>query len=444
MKNKACRRSIGLLGIALAVVSGCGGDETGIIATSSGTGSSTSGAGGTSASTTGTGATGGTSASTGTGGTGGTSASTGTGGAGGTSSASTGTGGAGGTSTVSSTGSGSDPCMPNPCQNGGTCTANMTTYTCTCVGGYTGMNCEVPPGPAEYCDVLYAIASGNCGSESETGRFHTIKTGFGALNTYFNTGKNCTMPKRGTGNGTNVASPFTPAAFPRGYLRLRFPSNGGMPAAGTVQLVEYYLPIEFTVTASGTTVVSDVDHSAGLLQYANAGCPAGYTGCVTGVSDTMAPVLNRPCTSVASGTLAGTTLTWGTCGITAPPPCLGTGCTATTAQLDWLGTSSQTDTSANTGCLANVNSWGGVWCQSGLGCGFVPGTGTPSNDTWDQKLPNLTFSSTNYNAAGTTVTLTEFIVPDDANDVYSGTEVITATYVSTECGTPAQLTCNEQ
>ena len=33
--------------------------------------------------------------------------------------------------------------MPNPCQNGGTCTPNMNMYTCTCVGGYSGVNCEI-------------------------------------------------------------------------------------------------------------------------------------------------------------------------------------------------------------------------------------------------------------------------------------------------------------
>ena len=32
-------------------------------------------------------------------------------------------------------------CMPNPCENGGNCTAGVA-YSCTCIPGYTGTNCE--------------------------------------------------------------------------------------------------------------------------------------------------------------------------------------------------------------------------------------------------------------------------------------------------------------
>ena len=33
-------------------------------------------------------------------------------------------------------------CDPVPCQNGGTCTDQLNGYTCTCVVGYTGDNCQ--------------------------------------------------------------------------------------------------------------------------------------------------------------------------------------------------------------------------------------------------------------------------------------------------------------
>ena len=34
-----------------------------------------------------------------------------------------------------------DRCLPNPCQNGGTCSTEAYTYNCTCPAGYSGRNC---------------------------------------------------------------------------------------------------------------------------------------------------------------------------------------------------------------------------------------------------------------------------------------------------------------
>ena len=35
-----------------------------------------------------------------------------------------------------------DPCEPNPCQNGGTCTDNGGVADCECALGYSGPSCE--------------------------------------------------------------------------------------------------------------------------------------------------------------------------------------------------------------------------------------------------------------------------------------------------------------
>ena len=35
-----------------------------------------------------------------------------------------------------------DECASSPCQNGGTCLDQINSYSCSCVAGYTGSNCE--------------------------------------------------------------------------------------------------------------------------------------------------------------------------------------------------------------------------------------------------------------------------------------------------------------
>ena len=36
-----------------------------------------------------------------------------------------------------------DECASSPCQNGGTCIDSLNAYTCNCIPGYEGDNCEI-------------------------------------------------------------------------------------------------------------------------------------------------------------------------------------------------------------------------------------------------------------------------------------------------------------
>ncbi|XP_078485755.1 uncharacterized protein LOC101242992 isoform X2 [Ciona intestinalis] len=52
-----------------------------------------------------------------------------------------------------------DDCASMPCANGGTCTDGVASYTCACVNGYTGTNCETD---IDDCDSMPCANGGTC------------------------------------------------------------------------------------------------------------------------------------------------------------------------------------------------------------------------------------------------------------------------------------------
>jgi hypothetical protein len=78
-----------------------------------------------------------------------------------------------------------DPCSPNPCENGGTCAASGSSFTCTCTGGFTGTNCEIPPAPPDPCSPNPCENGGTCAASGSSFTC-TCTGGF--------TGTNCEIP----------------------------------------------------------------------------------------------------------------------------------------------------------------------------------------------------------------------------------------------------------
>ena len=52
-----------------------------------------------------------------------------------------------------------DECASSPCQNGGTCVDDSNSYTCNCVVGYAGKNCETD---IDECTSNPCLHNGTC------------------------------------------------------------------------------------------------------------------------------------------------------------------------------------------------------------------------------------------------------------------------------------------
>ena len=111
------------------------------------------------------------------------------------------------------------PCiLSNPCQNGAPCTNNnLGGYTCTCVTGYTGTNCQYPLP----CILNSPCLNGaTCTNNNLGGYTCTCATGYSGVNCQYGNncfGKKCIIIQiksffkiqrllrslRGTGTGTD-------------------------------------------------------------------------------------------------------------------------------------------------------------------------------------------------------------------------------------------------
>jgi hypothetical protein len=236
-------------------------------------------------------------------------------------------------------------------------------------------------------------------------------------------GTNTSLPKfQGAGDTT----PFTVAGYPTAWIRLRFTNDAtGTPMAGTVDLVEFFMPVQDVVNVAGTTVTANACSSVGLLAGGIANCGGGDAACTK-----VTPTISRPCTAHGAGTLAGTALKWGAC---TPAP---------SGTASWNFTAAGADGVTGAGCAAGMNQWGNVSCAGGL-CGALPAAELgDAYQTWNQELGTFTFSSANYKTA--TFTAPAVQIPNATGDSVTTLAITSTTVFGTYCGsTPGtDLVCN--
>jgi hypothetical protein len=304
-------------------------------------------------------------------------------------------------------------------------------YTCNSGYAKSGANpaCAASGswGPAPTCTLI------SCGVYTDvvyrtTGTFAITNTAFGAGDQTFNglTANASTPSFTGSGDTTPFSRPPASggATFTAGFARLRFTNDAsGNPIAGTVRLIEWYVPLEFNQTA-GANITYNLDHSVGLLFPGPGNCGGGDGAC-----SNHTPSVQRNCTANAQGTLSGTSLTWASC---TPVP------TMTNA---WSFSNARAATGA--GCAAGYNSWGTVKCNSS--CGFVaPANLGDAYQTWNQTLQPFAFNGTNIKTS--TFTMPAMQVPTGGNQSTTLLSITSSTILGTQCGsTPGtDLICNVQ
>lgn len=54
-----------------------------------------------------------------------------------------------------------DECLPNPCQNGGSCVDGTNDYKCSCVRGFGGVNCEISSASSSRISLLFPVIVNN-------------------------------------------------------------------------------------------------------------------------------------------------------------------------------------------------------------------------------------------------------------------------------------------
>lgn len=368
-----------------------------------------------------------------------------------------------------------DPCSPNPCLNSGMCTATgPSTYSCACAPGYSGTTCETPfdcgplVDPADGTVVTASTTLGatatyscngnftlvgdatrscaptgwsgsaptcepsSCGQFTDvvyrlTGTFEIKGTSFEIGNQTFTglTNNATTPPFASSTNTTPFVGSEAGGIFKRGFARLRFTNDAqGQPIAGTVRLIEWFMPLEFTQT-NGATLKANNDHSLGIVNSPSSlsNCGGGDATCTN-----HKPTVNRTCKANASGTLSGTTLKWDSC------------TPAWTGMNSWSYASSARSATGK-GCGTGYVQYGNNTTSSSL----VPAAGKGDlYQVYNQQFAKVTFSGTNVLTA--TWAMDPIQIPNGTGQSNTWLAITSATPFGSDCGTTPEidLVCNLQ
>ena len=316
---------------------------------------------------------------------------------------------------------------------GGSTTTYGATAAYTCKTGYTESGADPTCGATGTWSTAPTCVASVCGTFTDVvyrvvGTFQITKTPMGLRDqTFPGLGSNGSTPEfTGAGDTTpfSVPPPVGGTSFTNGLIRLRFTNDSaGNPQAGTVWLVEWYFPSEFNQT-TGANITVNFDHSVGILAPGLSNCGGGDAACTN-----HKPALARTCATNATGTLAGTSLSWGPC---TPAP---------TGQTSWNYSSARA--AAGAGCAAGYNAWGNATCNSS--CTFVPTAELgDSYQTWNQQLQPFTLSSTDYKTAS--ITMPAMQIPNGSGDESTLLSITSSSVLTSQCGSSpgTDLVCNVQ
>ncbi|HEY3447421.1 MAG TPA: calcium-binding EGF-like domain-containing protein [Myxococcales bacterium] len=256
-----------------------------------------------------------------------------------------------------------DECTPNPCKNGAACTDGIGDYTCACAAGWDGKNCDIelngctPTNPCKNGGTCTPAGGGDftCACTGTwSGKTCEEKCGQSTLITYALTGK---FKLSGTTGGMGDGEWPLPGADVR---------TGGTPAVTTASLT-------LRVHQDGVhAAITSFDLGHNIHQKPSFG-PEIYTN--------ILHTSKKDVCGVASGTIAGTTLTWDQC--TTP---------ANYGKIAWV----PTELASGPGCLVDAGSEGNINCtgstcsMGGLAVGDNAVTRPPM---WPQPLSAFTFAA---------------------------------------------------